>query len=81
MRIIFLSFVLFFSLPVCFGQDIDYARRIISDLSAPEFHGRGFTSKGEKKAAVYLKSELERMNIQALGNGYFQEFSVPVNTL
>ncbi len=71
--------VCFFSI-VAVSQDIDYARRIISKLSSPEFHGRGYVEKGDRIAAKYLADEAGKIGLSKLGNSWFQEFSMPINT-
>jgi aminopeptidase YwaD len=76
------------------AQDIDYARMIIRDLTASDMEGRGYVKGGEKKAALYIKNEFEKMNLRAMqtkkmttGNyegknrpEYFQDFFLKVNT-
>lgn len=62
------------------AQDTDYARQIITDLSSPGYHGRGYGQKGDKKAAAYIINELKKANVPALGKAYQQYFYIDVNT-
>ncbi len=62
------------------GQDIDYARSIIENLTAPEMHGRGYVNKGDKLAAQYLKTEFSGLGLQKFGDDYHQSFTHSVNT-
>jgi hypothetical protein len=62
------------------AQDKNFATRIISDLSSPEFFGRGYYNNGVNKAADYLVKQLQLLEIAPLSNSYKQEFFVDVNT-
>ena len=69
---------LFIHLPV-FGQ-LEYARKVIQDLSAPEMHGRAYVKNGHKKAAAYLAKEFKKRGLQKFGSSYLQRFPISVNT-
>ncbi len=56
------------------AQDSLYLKRIICDLSAPEMFGRGTPYQGDLKAAIYIQKELENINVQSLGDTYFQNY-------
>ncbi len=62
------------------AQDIDYARKVINDLCAPEMHGRGYVNNGDEAAAHYLRNQLEKMNISAFDFNFYQDFQFGVNT-
>jgi hypothetical protein len=75
--------VLFISLQLlAFSQDIDYAKRIIQNLSSPEFKGRGFVENGDKLSADFIANEFKNLGLHP-GNkkSYFQNFNISVNTL
>ncbi|HNY62699.1 MAG TPA: M28 family peptidase [Bacteroidales bacterium] len=58
------------------GQDSNYVKRIICDLSAPEMYGRAAPYNGEYLAAQYLRRELQQIQVDPLGNNYFQEYPI-----
>ncbi|EMR03725.1 M28 family metallopeptidase [Cesiribacter andamanensis] len=59
---------------------LPYARKVLDTLSAPGMHGRGYVADGHLKAARYIAGEYQRIGLKSFGNGYFQEFSISVNT-
>lgn len=70
---------IFFSFSIL-GQNIQYAHKIVDTLSSQAFHGRGYVFDGDKLAANYIKSELEKLEVKPLGTSYFQPFKVSANT-
>jgi aminopeptidase YwaD len=74
----FTLLALIIHLPV-FGQ-LETARKVIQDLSAPEMHGRAYVKNGHKKAAAYLAKEFKKRGLQKFGSSYFQSFPISVNT-
>jgi aminopeptidase YwaD len=62
-----------------FGQ-LEAAKKIIQDLSAPEMHGRAYVNDGHKIAATYLAKEFKKTGLQKFGGSYFQKFPLTVNT-
>ena len=62
------------------AQDIEYARKVIEALCAPDMHGRGYVLEGETKAAVYITEQLKRWKVKPFGDSYYQRFEVAVNT-
>jgi aminopeptidase YwaD len=79
-RIFTLLLPALFVVPV-FSQDTSYARKVIGQLTSPEFKGRGYLENGDKIAAEYLKSELVRLGIKPLDGEYFQPFRITINTI
>lgn len=80
----YVGLILFFSVhfryvPV-YGQDIKYAREVISALCAPEMKGRGYVEAGDKKAAAYIAGEFEKAGLKKFSKTYFQNFTTPVNS-
>jgi hypothetical protein len=65
---------------VLMAQNMDYGRTVIDTLSSPSFNGRGAVTKGELKAAEYLKKEFKYLGLKAFDAGYFQSFQYPINT-
>ncbi len=65
-----------------FAQDIDYAKQVISQLSSPEYKGRGYVGDGDKITAKFITNEFIKMNANpAFKDSYTQKFSVSVNTI
>lgn len=73
-------FLLFFAVHF-YGQNVDYAREVLSKLSGKSFHGRGYVNKGDEKAAKYIAREFQRNGIQMIDSTYFQTYHFPINTL
>ena len=81
MKLLFILIVFFvFLLKIINAQDINYARKIIDELTSEKYHGRGYTFNGDKKAAKYIANQLKENNVNPLGSSYFQAFNLNVNT-
>lgn len=63
-----------------YTQDLAYVRKNVETLASPDFYGRGYVKKGDKKAAKFIESELSRIGISPFRLGYIQRFSFPMNT-
>lgn len=74
-------FIIFFWSSSVLGQDITYAKQVLSTLCSEDFHGRGYTSKGDYKAAKYIAAELKKNKASKISKSYFQEFFMPVCTI
>jgi aminopeptidase YwaD len=55
-------------------------RQYIEDLCAPELHGRGYYRSGDSLAAVYVKTQFEKIGLEKVSRSYLQPFSFSVNT-
>jgi hypothetical protein len=62
------------------AQDIEYARTCLGKLTSRSFHGRGYVKKGDKKAAAFIAGEFRKDNLSSFGEGYFQDYSFPINS-
>lgn len=62
------------------AQDKIYARQIVDTLAAPGMSGRGYVNDGSKIASAYIASEMKRIGLREFTNGYFQQFTIPINT-
>ncbi len=62
------------------AQDKEYAREVILKLSSENFDGRGYVNDGNKKAARYIRDEFRRIGVNPLTEGYFQPFTININT-
>jgi len=77
---IFLSITIFFCASQVIAQDLEYAKSIVRNLTAPEFHGRGYVNDGDRKAAKYIANEFKTFGLRSYGRDYYQYFNIPVNT-
>jgi len=78
--IITLLFLSLLNIPTLKSQDIKSARKIITTLSSPEFHGRGYVEQGDSIAAMYLIKQLKKYKLKSFNKSYVQDYSFPVNT-
>ncbi len=77
-KIFFISF-LFFSYPLYGQQPFDY-RSFTEKMCSPEFHGRGYVNHGDSIAADYIAEQMSSLGIEPLASGYFQPFTLSVNS-
>ena len=76
MRKFLLSIIfLIFLLNQAFGQDQGYARAILQDLCSPQFYGRAYSLKGDKKATEYITQKIKALEF----NPQLQYFPITVN--
>lgn len=78
-RMVFLLFLCVASV-ASEAQDIRFARQIIDTLASETMAGRGYVRNANALAAEYIASQLRSNNVQAPESGYFQEFTLPINT-
>ncbi|OFY37443.1 MAG: hypothetical protein A2W91_14825 [Bacteroidetes bacterium GWF2_38_335] len=62
------------------SQDVEYAKKVIGDLSSSEYHGRGYEYNGDKFAAKYIADELKKNGVLSFASDYLQLFSIKINT-
>ena len=60
------------------AQDKEFASRIIADLTAKNFHGRGYTHKGINKAEKYIVATLKSVGIKDI---VVQHVKMPVSVI
>ena len=60
------------------GQNIEYARHVLSDLCSEDFAGRGYVKDGAEKAANYIAAEYKKVGLSSYGPDYFQGVGYPV---
>jgi aminopeptidase YwaD len=79
----FAFFLLFFAFTSA-AQQIERAKKVISDLAAPSMYGRGYTFDGEHKAAHYIANRFKQIGLQSYDKhkkaNYLQPFSIYINT-
>lgn len=67
---------------LCFNaqsQNIQTYQEYIKELCSPKYEGRGYYKEGDKKAAVYISKQYEKIGAKPVADSYFQEFSFDVN--
>ena len=57
------------------AQDTNYMRQVLSRLTSEEFHGRGYSYKGDSIAANYIRGELRRLGVKPLVSDYYQSYT------
>jgi len=62
------------------AQNMPRVRQTIATLASPAFHGRGYVSGGEQKAAQYLQRRFRQSGLQPLSPDFRQLFTLPINT-
>lgn len=80
MKCLTFTCILFIVIQTASAQNIQIPRAFINTLASPEMQGRGYVNNGDKRAALYIKNELQIMGVKPLSEKYFQEFSFPMNT-
>ena len=80
MRILLTSFLLLLSSQGLHSQTLPYAREVVKILTSEKFAGRGYVDDGDKTAAGYIAGQFDSLGLKKLGNSFFQEFSISVNT-
>lgn len=70
-------FLFLATIQVVSAQNIEYARETINTLCSPDYHGRGYVSGGDAKAAAFIYKELKKLdNVKV----QYQSFPLTVNT-
>ena len=70
--------IILFSALAAFAQDTNYARHILKALTSEDFHGRGYSFRGDSIAASFLRSELRRLGVEPLVENYYQPYNFSV---
>ncbi|PJJ54501.1 M28 family metallopeptidase [Hymenobacter chitinivorans] len=62
------------------SQDLGRARATITTLAAPAMHGRGYVTKGEHRAAHYIRQRFRQLGLRSFTPHYTQSFPIAINT-
>ncbi len=62
------------------AQDLDYAHKVVNELTLEKYHGRGYVNDGDAKAAAFIKDEFNKLGLKPFADNFYQPFSFPVNT-
>jgi hypothetical protein len=82
MKRLYIPLFLVLLLTACelYSQDRVYVHKLVTQLSSPRMHGRGYVKDGDKKAAALLFKEMEKIGLQSFDKDYYQHYSFSVNT-
>lgn len=75
-----LALVLTLLMTNLWAQDMNYARKVIKELSSDSYFGRGYINKGDSIAAVYLSSEMKKFKLKGIESNFYQTYSTSINT-
>lgn len=64
----------------CQAQNMQRAKSIVDSLCAPYMNGRGYTFKGDKVAANFIKNEFEKAGLRFFNKGPYHRFKFDINT-
>lgn len=63
------------------AQDTNYMRYMLRQLTSEQFHGRGYSYRGDSIAAEFIRAELKRLRVQPLGDDYYQSYTFSVSSM
>jgi aminopeptidase YwaD len=63
------------------AQDLEFTKKIISNLTSEKYHGRGYVKNGSNKAGNFLEKQFQLIGLKTIDNrGFKQTFHFSVNT-
>ncbi|TGE27286.1 M28 family metallopeptidase [Hymenobacter metallicola] len=62
------------------AQDMGRARATITTLASPAMHGRGYVSKGDQRAAAFIRHRFRELGLSSFTPKYAQHFPITINT-
>ena len=80
MRITIFALLLLIS-TLSYSQSYNYAIYCKDTLSSKYMAGRAYTEDGDRKAATFIRNELEKRGVKLLGNNGFQSVTFPINSI
>ncbi|MBP5190453.1 MAG: M28 family peptidase [Bacteroidales bacterium] len=63
------------------AQDTNYMRQVLRKLTSEQFHGRGYSFRGDSIAAEYIRGELRRLHVAPLIDNYFQSYTFSTHSM
>jgi aminopeptidase YwaD len=75
-----IAFLFFLLWNMCSYTQVEEVKRIVHQLTSPEFRGRGYVQKGDSIASAYIAEEFKKIGLVPPHKSYFQEFTHAVNT-
>ncbi len=79
MKRLSLTLLLLFLCLSIVAQNVQSYQSYIKELTSKKYEGRGYYNEGDKKAAVYIFKQYERIGAKPVGDSYFQDFTFNVN--
>lgn len=79
MKRLSLALLLLFLCLSVLAQNVQNYKSYIKELTSKKYEGRGYYNEGDKKAALYIAKQYEKIGAKPIGDSYFQEFSFDVN--
>lgn len=76
----FAGFLLSAGIHPASAQDKYYAKRLIDTLASPAMSGRGYVNNANRIASDFLATEMRKNNLKSFQSGFFQPFTLPINT-
>jgi len=77
------NLLIFTSLFITFNtsaQDVNYARKMLTELASPNYHGRGYVKNGDAKAAKFIVKQFKADGLSNFDGDYFQKYSFSINS-
>ena len=62
------------------AQDMNYAQKLIKELSSDDYYGRGYINNGDSIAAVYLSAEMKKLKLSGFESNFYQPYTTDINT-
>lgn len=62
------------------SQDKIYAISLVDTLASQSMSGRGYVNDGNRIASDFIAEEMQRIGLKGFPDGYFQPFTMPINT-
>jgi len=62
------------------AQDINYANKMLKELTSNKYHGRGYVKNGDGKAAKFIAKQFEKHGLVSFNDSYYQKYSFPLNS-
>lgn len=56
-------------------------RQVLRKLTSEQFHGRGYSYRGDSIAAEYIRGELRRLHVAPLIDNYFQSYTFSTHSM
>ena len=56
-------------------------RQVLRKLTSEQFHGRGYSYRGDSIAAEYIRGELRRLHVAPLIENYFQSYTFSTHSM
>ncbi|MFH1120575.1 MAG: M28 family peptidase [Bacteroidota bacterium] len=79
-RVLFIVLFYFSGIARVIAQDKTYAEQLVDTLASESMSGRGYVNDGNLIASDFIAAEMQKNGLNAFNDGYFQPFTLPINT-